>query len=1238
MELTPSKQVRWSLGRAKARHALDKIQSDSQLFDAGQFSPPTKRVSDLNLFDIIPDPILLDGTLNSCISGGTYEFGVTIKYGNMVRYDAETYEQLLFTQKWLEANGGFHAYIDDLLNSSREPCFTIDATICSKKFRFSVKHAGDFHIWIAIGEKMIRGCPFIVHVLPTTIDPSKSSIQGTGMWSGLVGKMCSIKIRTFDQQSNPMRYSAARVVVETTDPNGHLLTVKLEDHLDGTYTASYIPMSAGDYTLYAAVSDVPIKGTPWLVTIKADDTKLDVTKTLLTDRDDCLNPDNRLTVGEEYSFFMVSYDVYGNRMKTGGIKFDSELKGPVLEKVIILDNENGMYSGTFAFRWSGTYVLKVYCLGNHVKGSPFKIEVDPGKPYGPNCECSLVKRPMARQVSRVGIPCFFDIFTRDKFGNYCGQFGRGASISVTITGAEKTECIVVDRQDGTYFASFLLTKVGDSFASILFEGYHIISSPFMISMDEGKTHAKNSLVDASNVVIGAIAGTQQTFSITSKDEYHNQRKHGGDQYQCWLVGPKPVVVKLVDNGDGTYSGCFTLERRGQYSFFVKLQDDINDDLIDKSPYSFQIDSANIEPSMSMAFGEDMYMHDPEHKAGESCSFGVDTFDKYGNVLTNGGAKIDISIKSIDGKYTGTSSYLDNNDGTFHIEYTCQMAAKYLIGVRINNVHISDSPFPFTITCAESSYLTAVCTLENGAPMHNSVHHLRAGETIKYFVQSYDRFGSINQLGGDKYKSLCTGSQEVPVLCEELGKGRYIFTMSPIWSGQYEVSTYLQVMVSAMGSAQLDFEKLSKGFMSFDVKPAVVDNNSCIPQGTALYNTIAGNSVSVEVTTYDRYQNLFDEGVDIDAVIKHDKSNKVVPVQVSGNGQGVYSASYTLTLSGDWTLHMNIEKKPILGSPYKMTIIPSTVFASNCTAYGEGLSTCTAGELAMFDVTTFDSFGNRITNGGSKVIAILKGPGEGNCFVKDRANGKYDISYKTTVVGSYELHVSIEGDAIAGSPFFPYCGPNVTSSKQSYCKGAGILCSVFAVPATFTIQSVDLYGNEKSKGGDVWTIKLIGPGDIDPSVQDNEDGTYSISYETTVRAIYKLHVTLDDKHITDSPFSIMSDRVFNREWARSKLSGLTSKGGNIKLSDITDTGDAEDGADEDVALQSTKKSPHAHEAQEEEDNIDEETAEIVNEYEPVDGEVTAASADMSQEVSLEVLPAESQPRKGFSIVNFFKRKK
>ena len=105
MELTPSKQVRWSLGQAKAHDAHTSIQSNSQWFEGSQFSPPTRRASDLNLFDVIPDPVLIDGSLNSCVSGGNYEFGVSIRYGNMIKYEAETYEQLIFTQKWLESRG-----------------------------------------------------------------------------------------------------------------------------------------------------------------------------------------------------------------------------------------------------------------------------------------------------------------------------------------------------------------------------------------------------------------------------------------------------------------------------------------------------------------------------------------------------------------------------------------------------------------------------------------------------------------------------------------------------------------------------------------------------------------------------------------------------------------------------------------------------------------------------------------------------------------------------------------------------------------------------------------------------------------------------------------------------------------------------------------------------------------------------------------------------------------------------
>ena len=250
---------------------------------------------------------------------------------------------------------------------------------------------------------------------------------------------------------------------------------------------------------------------------------------------------------------------------------------------------------------------------------------------------------------------------------------------------------------------------------------------------------------------------------------------------------------------------------------------------------------------------------------------------------------------------------------------------------------------------------------------------------------------------------------------------------------------------------------------------------------------------------------------------------------------------------------------------------------------------------------------------------------------------YDISFKTTVVGSYELHVSIEGDAIAGSPFFPYCGPNITSTRLSFCKGAGTLCSVFAVPAVFTIQSVDLYGNEKSKGGDVWTVKLIGPGDVEATVQDNEDGTYTVSYETSVRAIYKLHVTLEEKPITDSPFSVMSDRIFNRDWARTKLSGMISKGGNVKLSELTAASGEDDNEDED-SFKTNRKTDQVQEVEAEDEDNFEESENEMSEYDPSREKGDDATEALNEEAHLEAPPEELQPRRGFSLFNLFRSKK
>jgi hypothetical protein len=58
-----------------------------------------------------------------------------------------------------------------------------------------------------------------------------------------------------------------------------------------------------------------------------------------------------------------------------------------------------------------------------------------------------------------------------------------------------------------------------------------------------------------------------------------------------------------------------------------------------------------------------------------------------------------------------------------------------------------------------------------------------------------------------------------------------------------------------------------------------------------------------------------------------------------------------------------------------------------------------------------------TYGGDNVTVKIEGPqGEVKANVQDTNDGKYTVTYKLPVQGSYQIHLLIDGKDIQGSPF------------------------------------------------------------------------------------------------------------------------------------------------------------------------------------------------------------------------------
>lgn len=73
--------------------------------------------------------------------------------------------------------------------------------------------------------------------------------------------------------------------------------------------------------------------------------------------------------------------------------------------------------------------------------------------------------------------------------------------------------------------------------------------------------------------------------------------------------------------------------------------------------------------------------------------------------------------------------------------------------------------------------------------------------------------------------------------------------------------------------------------------------------------------------------------------------------------------------------------------------------------------------------------------------------------------------------------------------------------------------------TFRIRAVDMRGEQRKDGGDVFKVEIKGPSGLVPNVtvEDMRDGSYLVSYKLPEPGEYQVEVTINGQHIRGSPW-------------------------------------------------------------------------------------------------------------------------
>ncbi|XP_013930926.1 PREDICTED: filamin-C-like [Thamnophis sirtalis] len=147
---------------------------------------------------------------------------------------------------------------------------------------------------------------------------------------------------------------------------------------------------------------------------------------------------------------------------------------------------------------------------------------------------------------------------------------------------------------------------------------------------------------------------------------------------------------------------------------------------------------------------------------------------------------------------------------------------------------------------------------------------------------------------------------------------------------------------------------------------------------------------------------------------------------------------------------------------------------------------------------------------------VEGPCEAKIECQDNGDGSCSVSYLPTEPGEYTVNILFAETHIPGSPFKADIKPVFDPTKVT-ASGPGLERGKVGEVATFTVDC--------SKAGDAeLTIEIISDSGVKAEVliQNNSDGTYSITYIPSFPGTYTITIKYGGHHVPKFPARVNVD--------------------------------------------------------------------------------------------------------------------
>lgn len=998
----------------------------------------------------------------------------------------------------------------------------------------------------AIGDSKVK-------CIPAEACGKNSVASGEGISKAKIGEPNHFKIQARDRFDNDITVGGAKVDGTLKAPNGQNVPIVVKDNNDGTYSCTYPDIKLqGAHILEPKLNGSLIKNAPFTVGAEPGEVDLDN-----FDIDwGQLGPDGQVVVaGEKKKVTCRARDKNGNYVRLGGVKIAGKLSGETQPPVTVVDNKDGSYDITYTIEKAGPYHLNLMAGPNNKPIGDCKVKCIPAEACGKNSVAS----GDGIHKAKIGEPNHFKIQARDKFNNDIKVGGANIDGHVKAPNGKLVPIVAKDNKDGTYTCTYPdITLDGIHSLEPKLNGDLIKDAPFKLAIEPGEADLDNLEInwgDLAHPNATVVAGEEKKFNIRAKDKFGNYCKLGGVNIAGSLSpqessnNHKPKL-HVKDNGNGQYDLSFVIEKTGPYKINLTA-----------GPNNRPVGESKVTCIPAEACGKNSVASGPGISAatvGAPNTFVIQARDKFDNDIKVGGAKIDGHVKSPTGKLVPVKAK-DNNDGTYLCSYP-DIAENGIHSLEptLNKDLIKNAPFKLTVDPKPMAYYNgprpfqAVANRQSKIPL--DVINLSPSDLdVKLFDKNKKPIPhKIVDNGNGTFDVVFTPTVAGPAECN-LTVGKDALPAIPI-NVQETPSAKLvgPNKRTAYATKPFTFKMETVNVKPEDLKVDVKDPNGAPFKGpvkihdnhdgtmdvtfippvpgmmkvnvTADGEPLIGGPLMVDVldkptATYSGPRpfqatanreskipldlvNLNPE--DLDVKIMDPRTKRPIPHKIVDNKNGTCDLVFTPTTPGQLVCQITADGENIPEIPIDVAVTPGAKYLGPAKIQGQVNQPVSMSLDAInikpddLDVTVRDEKGNPVPH-----------------KLRDNGDGTFTLDFVPTKPGQHKIDGKVKAD---NSPIegFPVTADILA---EPWARVRGVPPSHCKVGDTVAVQLESRNLKPSDLSVVVPSNKLQAP----PKVQDNGDGTFTVSFIPTVVGELPCNILIDGKPIQGCPLKIHVDK-------------------------------------------------------------------------------------------------------------------